>query len=147
MMPKNISIASILLCLFIIVSFLSFDKIFGDVFVGAPFKVSILTLAFHLLESVLGRKKIFIFNFPNLLAFTVLVISYIFSYYITVDVERSISIFENFSKCIVLYLLIANIITTKKELVLLFITLSFVGTYIAIDYYHHPVWEGAADLP
>ncbi len=138
---KNISVSVIILSLFLITSFVSFDKLFGSAFIGLPFKLAVLSVIAHLFSFFRGKKKLFNFTFSNISLLLLLVIAVIYTFFISWDYQRSFEIWDNYSKCIVLYFLIANLITTKEEFYLFALAITFVGIYIGYDFVHHPTWH------
>lgn len=138
---KYISLATWSLCLFTIASFLSPEKYFGSAFVGVPFKLSVLTFILHMLGSFKNEKYLFKINTPNVLLLIMFAVSAIFTFNITVDQERSLIIWGDFSKTMFLYILVSNILTTRDEFKLYALTLALLGAYIGYDYSTNPVWN------
>lgn len=137
----KISLPVLFLSLFVIASFLSFEKMFGEMFRGLPFFLSIVTLVSHIIYSLVTGKKLVRFNSSFVLLLLLTIVSLCFTYFITVDSFHSRKIWADFYKCIVLCWLISCVIRDERELRYFFYIIVLVAIYISYFYVNYPDWH------
>jgi len=137
---KYSSISYIFLCLFTISMYFSPKYFFGDAFDRLPLIFSILTLISHVVSSLINRKPIFQWSRAACYLVVVYLFAAIATYGVTVDQDNSKEIFYEFSRAIILFFLITNIISTRNELKYYLVLIASLGAGIAYRLVHYPIY-------
>jgi hypothetical protein len=138
---EGISIPFVLLCFFTISNFFSPLYYLGENYARLPFYLSVISAISYVLYAIAMKKKMLYLNSSVILVLILWMFAIFSTYVQTVNAERSLTHFENLSKSFLLFLLIANIITNKKELKYYLTLLIFCTFGLAYQLVNNPIWD------
>ena len=95
----------------------------------------------HVVYSISTGKRVVKFKIPEILLLGVAITATVYTYIITVDGEQSYKVWTDFMKCIILYFLIVNIISTKRDLHFFLFCILLSNCIISYDYVHNPSYS------
>ncbi len=130
----------VFLVLFALYNFLSPHYYIELPFSRLAFFFGSLTLVSHIIVSFFKRGKVLILNTSLIFTLIVLLFAYL-SIQWAIDVENSVTMFSNFFKAVVLFVLIYNVINTYKEFKIFIYIILFGVFFNAYEYINSPVFQ------
>lgn len=134
------SFSLIFLVLFTLANYFSPHYYLGELFSRVPFITGVLAIVFYCVGQLNNGSSFMQFSMSIYMLIIVFIFSLLATFVMSVNPEHSLEILNDYTKAIVLFLLISNIVNNINKLFVYLVVIAVCSFGIAFKLVHYPTW-------